>query len=325
MTTPTMATSPKPLIRALIADYTPDPPTITPTTDRDLIAKVIRQGGRRVWLDVNDPDSATLEWIAQTFGVSALLLASDAPFYQHEPFLAFGLPIAVSSANGWVFHTTLIAIRSTTLLTVSHSAAIWNDSFNRAAKSIPVWVEDFNETIFELLAVTVAAAEQAADKAVQGYEGIKSRLFDAKNAGDVSAALRDLLAWQSEALRLYNRLASAEHTLCSVRDHPAFQFDQDTIWKFLELADRWDAESVARTIDLADDLPGALAAQHTAQINTRLRGITIALFIALPILVATPWALVLPVQSEARLAVWAVLMIVAVGVSLALGIRAKLF
>ncbi|MHB8624988.1 MAG: CorA family divalent cation transporter [Aggregatilineales bacterium] len=327
MSTTPVTPTPKPAVRALIVDYTPDPPTITETKDRELIAKVIRQGGRHVWLDVSDADSGTLDWLSQTLNVSAVLLALDPPFYEREPFLAFGLPALAPSNSVWDSKPALIAIRGGTLLTLTHSPAVWNDTFNRTGKIIPNWREHFNGTLCELLTALVLAPEQAADNLVRAYDSIRSRFFESKRVGDVPAALHDLLAWQSDARRLHDRLGAAGYTLSSLDTHPAFQSDQDTTWKLLALADRWESASqkLSRAIDDARDLPGAMAAQQTAQINARIRAITIALFIALPILVATPWALVLPVQSEVRLAAWAVLMIVAVGVSLALGIRAKLF
>ena len=91
-------------IRALIVDYstsTAQSAVVTTVIDREQISKTIRQGGRAVWLDVSEEESAadttaSRDWLAQTMAMSRAMFERTLPFCDEAPVvtLGFALPIA---------------------------------------------------------------------------------------------------------------------------------------------------------------------------------------------------------------------------------------
>lgn len=325
MSTPPAPTPPPPTVRALIADFNADPPTITQSTDRELIAKVIRQGGRRVWLDVSDANSTTLDWLAEVIHLPRALFDYRHPFYEEDPVIC--LPIPIYGGLKWDSASWLIVARAGVLLTLRPSTiTLANSIFDQATRSIPDWHHNFNSTLYQIASELISFGQNLVDQTAADYEKLRNDLAVSPYKGDSAPQLGKLLQWQVNARSLDYGLADTVFAVHNMAEYAPISADPESMWRFSALTARLTYIRGVLTVDIenSSSLFALASFQQTAQMNARVHNITIVLFILLPIIVVALWVLILPVQADVRLALWAAATILAVGASLALGRRAKL-
>ena len=282
-------------IRALIVETSPLF-GVTRSADRDQISKAIRQGGRRVWLDVSEdapPAAPDRDWLAQVVGLPRVLWEQAIPFCAEGPLLALALtlpPVTRREASGTTASSQApavwISLRGSTLLTV-HPANFsgWDAIFEAAMANGWPADPDSGALFYRLLKVLCDQAEQALDFASSQYQAMRADVFTEQklpNYADMAipvyrwqgqtVALREsLVGWPAVISHLYERLATTEEPaqgaslwpLMALATHLQAAFD-----RFLHAVD-----DSARLVTLLSTLPSGTQTKTTAALIEQMQAL----------------------------------------------------
>ncbi len=308
------------MIRATIATIKDDDVTFEQSTDRDLIGKVIRQGGRRVWIDAVDADPSEREWIGQTFRISGLLLECSYPLFEQ----AHGLTLCIQQINavtaGWQAAPLLIQATTDTLLT-SHSSqvTILNDAFQREAQSKVDWKNSTAPLLFYVVH-SVMGELIAAQKAVsKNYQELSKTVLENKRAVDLP--LEALYRWRVTAIELSSLTEPYALLFSGTINNPLLSSESVIAQQFKMLAVQLaqSEQAIGRCLNYAGTLGGVTVSRQNAELSRRVRGIGVVLLIMFPIVISALLTVVLPFPTSLLYIVWIPLAIVLALLSLAVG------
>lgn len=313
------------MIRATIATIKDDDLTFEQSTDCDLIGKVIRQGGRRVWVDAVDADPSEREWIGQTFRISGLLLECSYPLFEQ----AHGLTLCIQQINavtaGWQATPLLIQATADTLLT-SHSSqvTVLNDAFQRETQSKVDWQNSTASLLLHVVRSVMAELIAAQQSVSKDYQELSKTVLDNKRAVDLP--LEGLYRWRVTATELSSLARpyallfrdAANHTLLVSESGITQQL------KMLVLQLAQSEQAIERYLNYAGTLGGVTISRQNDELSRRVRGISVVLLIMFPIVISALLTVVLPFPTSILYIVWIPLAIVLGLLSLVVGRYTKL-
>lgn len=297
------------MIRALIATINSASTTLEQTADRELIAKVIRQGGRRVWIDAADADTGERDWISQTFDLPPTLLDADYALSSHERGLTLCLQSVIFQDSHYetlpvIIHATLNAATLVSLRSVRVKAI--DDVFNRAAKSEANWKDSTAPLIYQVVAAVMDTLVAALGSAANSYTDTSNALIGNTFPNDLPKLLTNLYQWRTDAAQLAD-IAAPYHLMIDAlagAELIAPRRDLAEHFSTLSMALEQRQNTVQRCLVAVEPLLMILhsrqsvdAAAQSARLGRIIRGIRALLFVMLPLIAAALTSLVLPVPA----------------------------
>ena len=278
------------MIRAIIATINGDATTLEQSTDKDLIAKVIRQGGRRVWVDSADADGSERAWIAQTFDVPLAFLAIDVPTLENKPntLMCFQVPID-KEGQSWL---PIIIVAKTSILLTAHSArlTILDRVFSQAAQTKSYW----QENTASLLSNIVQAAIEPIIAAQADMLRQLSELFAQPLSSEM---LRTLFNLDSQFYFIQRKASDHSDLLYGLRTYPLIGEQDAFAWPLEQLADTLRSNNgllISHTNSVGDRA-ALLASQQNAALIEQGRQLYSLLRVALPTIILLLIVLILVV------------------------------
>ncbi len=298
------------MIRAMIATLKNDSVTLEQMTDRDQIAKVIRQGGRRVWVDAADADSAERDWITQTFEMTPAFLNADYPLYRPE----HGLDLCVQSV---LFHdnhyeTLPVIIRATlntaTLITVrSVRIKAIDEVFQRASKTDGLWKDSTAALLVAIVSAVMETHIAALGSIANSYVDTSNALVKNSFPDDLPKLLANVYQWRTDAAQLLDLVEPYSLLMNNLAEFDLITPHQELSELLLQLSMQLGQrqQRAARGLSGIDPLIAvvhshqlAATAQQTTRLSRTVRHIRALLFLVLPLIAAALGSLVLPVKDD---------------------------
>ena len=278
------------MIRAIIATINGDATTLEQSTDKDLIAKVIRQGGRRVWVDSADADGSERAWIAQTFDVPLAFLAIDIPSFDNQPamLLCFQVPID-KEGQSWL---PVIMVAKPDLLLTVHSVqvTILNRIFSQAAQTEADW----QQGTASLLLDSVQAIIEPIIAAQANMLRQLSKLFAQPPTPEM---LRTLFNLDTQFYLIEHKTSDQLDLLFGLTDYPIFKENNLFRWPLEQLEDtlRSNNELLISHTNTLRDRAALLVSQQNAALIEQSRQLYSLLRVALPTIILLLIVLILVV------------------------------
>ncbi len=316
------------MIRAILATITPssdgEKVSLDSQTDRETIAKIIRQGGRRVWVDAVDPDESERGWLTATFNLPPALLSAQPPLFSDGLALTACLPFTFSANNIWNTLPVLVIAKPDVLLTV-HEARVApiNRVFARAAQSPLDWKTSTAPLAWNVIVAVIEPTFTAQSEAINALTELSQKVVNNTQSRAVPSLIAAIYAQRLRADELLALTVGYDAWLRRVTLHPLLATSTDLAAQAEQLVGR-----LARYPTVLDRQIAALAelttlamSQQTAELIRRTRGIGAMLLIPLTIIAITQLMVILPLTTDSALAAALAIIVIAVLVAIGLGRR----
>ena len=281
------------MIRAIIATINGDATTLEQSTDKDLIAKVIRQGGRRVWVDSADADGSERAWIAQTFDVPLAFLALDWTFFENEPALL----ICLRSPTGkpdlpdtrWL---PIIIVAKPDLLLTAHATnlTLLDRVFSQAAQTSSDWKESTAPLLWNVV-------ETVVEPTTILHAEMLRRNHELTAQPPTLEMLEALYKLRVQAFSLRDKIADHRRLLYELQDYPPIGEHKSLKWLLEQRLESLSTrhELTPMRVDSWSDRAALLASQQNAALIEQSRQLYSLLRVALPTIILLLIVLILVV------------------------------